>query len=59
MPPAPAAPLARRSFLAAASSGALAFPAVLRSQSGTSPGARLNVACVGVGGRGAAAVAAM
>jgi predicted dehydrogenase len=58
MTPAPAAPLARRSFLAAAS-GALAFPAVLRSQGGVSPAARLNVACVGVGGRGAAAVAAM
>ena len=37
----------------------LAFPHVLRSQGGVSPNSRLNVACVGVGGRGAAAVAAM
>ena len=51
----------RRDFLRAAApaAAALAFPHVLRSQGGVSPNSRLNVACVGVGGRGAAAVAAM
>jgi predicted dehydrogenase len=54
-------PLTRRRFLqsTAATAGAISFPHVLRSQQGTSPNARLNVACVGVGGRGAAAVGAM
>ena len=53
--------LRRRDFLRAAAPAAatLAFPHVLRSQGGVSPSSRLNVACVGVGGRGAAAVAAM
>ncbi len=53
--------LRRRDFLRAAApaAAALAFPHVLRSQGGVSPNSRLNVACVGVGGRGAAAVAAM
>jgi predicted dehydrogenase len=51
-------PVSRRRFLGAASSvtAALAFPALLRSGPGGSPGQRLNVACVGVGGRGWAAV---
>ena len=51
-------PVSRRRFLGAASSvtAALAFPALLRSAPGGSPGQRLNVACVGVGGRGWAAV---
>jgi predicted dehydrogenase len=51
----------RRDFLKATSlaSAAIAFPNVMRSQQGVSPNSRLNVACVGVGGRGAAAVAAM
>jgi predicted dehydrogenase len=35
----------------------VAFPYVMRSQQGESPNQKLNVACVGVGGRGAAAVA--
>ena len=53
--------LRRRDFLrtAAPAAATLAFPHVLRSQGGVSPNSRLNVACVGVGGRGAAAVAAM
>ncbi len=53
--------LPRRSFLqaAAVASGTLAFPAVLRSQQGRSPNSKLNVACIGVGGRGGAAVNAM
>lgn len=51
----------RRAFLktSALASGVVAFPQVLRSQQGVSPNSRLNVACVGVGGRGGAAVAAM
>ncbi|HUR59914.1 MAG TPA: Gfo/Idh/MocA family oxidoreductase [Opitutaceae bacterium] len=54
-------PLTRRHFLKASSvaSAAVAFPQVMRSQGGVSPNSRLNVASVGVGGRGAAAVAAM
>lgn len=53
--------LARRSFLkaAAVASGTLAFPHVMRSQQGRSPNSKLNVACIGVGGRGGAAVNAM
>lgn len=49
----------RRQFLksaSAATAGALAFPALLRSQSTQTPNNRLNVACIGVGGRGRAAV---
>lgn len=48
----------RRDFLKTTSlaSAALAFPAILRSQS---PGNKLNVACVGVGGRGWDAVQGM
>ncbi|MDI1247782.1 MAG: Gfo/Idh/MocA family oxidoreductase [Lacunisphaera sp.] len=53
--------ISRRSFLHSAglaSVAAVAFPAILRSQTagGASPNNRLNVACFGVGGRGAAAV---
>ena len=53
--------LSRRTFLKATSVGsaALAFPYVMRSQQGRSPNNKLNVACIGVGGRGAAAVSAM
>ena len=53
--------MTRRSFLKTSSiaSAALSFPAVLRSQPAAapqSPNNRLNVACVGVGGRGRAAI---
>jgi predicted dehydrogenase len=50
--------LSRRSFIRSASiaSAIVAFPAILRSQGGQSPNNRLNVACIGVGGRGTAAV---
>src|SRR5688500_2319189 len=53
--------LSRRSFLKTASVGtaAVSCPHVMRSQQGSSPNNRLNVACIGVGGRGAAAVNAM
>jgi predicted dehydrogenase len=57
-----ATPLPRRTFLKSASAAStLAFPAVLRAQpTGTpSPGKRLNVAIIGAGGRGGAAVQAM
>lgn len=49
--------LSRRSFLKSASlaSAAFAFPHLLRGQAG-SPNNRLNVACIGVGGRGYDAV---
>ena len=49
----------RRQFLksaTAASVGSLAFPYIMRSQGGQSPNNKLNIACVGVGGRGRAAV---
>jgi predicted dehydrogenase len=54
----------RRAFLqsaaaASAAFAAFAFPHVMRSQGGRSPNSRLNVACIGVGGRGRAAVAGM
>src|SRR5262249_49447438 len=54
-------PVSRRSFVKAASlaSAAVAFPQVMRSQQGGSPNNKLNVACIGVGGRGGAAVNAM
>lgn len=56
-------PVSRRSFLKStslASAAAVAFPAILRSQpGGQSPNNRLNVACIGVGGRGRAAVDGM
>ncbi len=49
--------LSRRAFLKTASlaSAAVAFPHLLRGQAG-SPNNRLNVACIGVGGRGYDAV---
>lgn len=57
------ASVSRRSFLkrtSLASAAAVAFPAILRSQpGGQSPNNRLNVACIGVGGRGRAAVDGM
>jgi predicted dehydrogenase len=51
----------RRDFLKATSlaSAVAAFPQVMRGQQGQSPNNKLNVACIGVGGRGAAAVNAM
>ena len=55
-------PVSRRSFLktaSLASAATLAFPHVMRSQQGVSPNSKLNVACIGVGGRGSAAVGAM
>lgn len=53
--------VSRRTFLKSASVGSavVAFPHVMRSQQGVSPNSKLNVACIGVGGRGAAAVNAM
>jgi predicted dehydrogenase len=53
--------VSRRTFVKSASlaSATLAFPHVMRSQQGESPNNKLNVACIGVGGRGGAAVAAM
>ncbi len=57
------AALSRRSFLKNASlasaAGVVGFPHVMRSQGGVSPNSKLNVACIGVGGRGQAAVAAV
>ena len=54
-------PISRRSFLKSASvaSAVASFPAVLRSQStgvAQSPNNKLNIALIGVGGRGRAAV---
>lgn len=52
----------RRTFLkstAMAATAAVAFPHVMRSQGGVSPNSRLNIACIGVGGRGSNAVAAL
>lgn len=54
--------VSRRSFLktaSLASAASVAFPHVMRSQQGRSPNNKLNVACIGVGGRGNAAVSAM
>ena len=54
--------VSRRSFLKSASlasAATVAFPHVLRSQQGKSANNKLNVACIGVGGRGNAAVSAM
>lgn len=50
--------LTRRDFLrnASVATGALTFPAILRAQGGRSPNQKLNLACVGVGGRGRAAI---
>jgi len=49
----------RREFIKSASvvsAATLAFPYVMRAQGGVSPNSKLNIACVGVGGRGANAV---
>ena len=54
--------VSRREFLktaSLASAATLAFPYVMRAQNGTSPNSRLNIACCGVGGRGASAVAGL
>lgn len=51
--------ITRRQFLksaGSASAGAVAFPHVMRSRHGPSPNGKLNIALVGVGGRGYAAV---
>lgn len=52
------ASLPRREFLKKASvaTAALSFPYVMRGQNGESPGNKLNIAFVGVGGRGGASV---
>lgn len=55
----PSSSLTRRSFLrttSLASAATLAFPHIMRSQGGASPNNKLNIAVVGVGGRGEAAV---
>ena len=55
----PPTELSRRAFLKGATlaAGALSFPSLLRSQNGTgSPNQKLNIACIGVGGRGRAAL---
>src|SRR5262245_29696328 len=56
------APLTRRTFLkTTTAASALAFPAVMRAQTPDTPtpNNRLNVAIIGAGGRGAAAVQGM
>jgi predicted dehydrogenase len=53
--------VSRRDFIKSASvisAAALAFPYVMKGQA-SSPNSRLNIACVGVGGRGANAVAGL
>jgi predicted dehydrogenase len=52
----------RRQFIKSASlasAATLAFPYVMRGQQGQSPNSRLNIACCGVGGRGANAVSGL
>lgn len=53
--------LTRRDFLkgTATAASVLAVPNIMRSQDGQSPNNKLNVACVGVGGQGRAAVRGM
>jgi predicted dehydrogenase len=54
--------VSRREFLKSASvisAASLAFPYVMRAQLGRSPNDKLNIACVGVGGRGANAVSGL
>jgi predicted dehydrogenase len=54
--------VSRREFIKKASvisAATLAFPYVTRGQQASSPSNRLNIACVGVGGRGANAVAGL
>lgn len=48
----------RRRFLSTlgAASALTAFPAILKGQQGRTPNSKLNIACIGVGGRGRAAV---
>ena len=48
--------LSRRRFLQSTAAGALAFPAILRSQS---PGGKLNIVIIGCGGRGGANMSEM
>ena len=51
--------LSRRQFVksaAIASAATIAFPRIMRGGQGGSPNGKLNIACVGVGGRGADAV---
>jgi predicted dehydrogenase len=55
-------PVSRREFIKSASvisAATLAFPYVMRGQQGRSPNDRLNIACCGVGGRGANAVSGL
>lgn len=55
-------PVSRREFIKSASvlsAATLAFPSIMRAQQGVSPSSKLNIACVGVGGRGASAVAGL
>lgn len=57
-------PVTRRTFLRStglATAGALAFPAILRSQpaGALAPINRLNIACIGVGGRGRQVIAGL
>jgi predicted dehydrogenase len=55
-------PVSRRQFIKSASiasAATLAFPYIMRAQQGASPNNKLNIACVGVGGRGANAVKAL
>jgi predicted dehydrogenase len=54
--------VSRREFIrtaSLASAATLAFPYVMRGQQGQSPSDKLNIACCGVGGRGADAVAGL
>jgi predicted dehydrogenase len=54
--------VSRREFIKTASIASvatLAFPYVMRGQQGQSPNDKLNIACCGVGGRGADAVAGL
>jgi predicted dehydrogenase len=55
-------PVSRREFIKSASvlsAATLAFPSIMRAQQGVSPSSKLNIACVGVGGRGANAVSGL
>ena len=49
MPVNPINPRTRRAFLKTAAAGSLGFPAIVSARS---PNAKLNIACIGVGGRG-------
>jgi predicted dehydrogenase len=55
-------PVSRREFIKSASiisAATLAFPYIMRAQQGRSPNDKLNIACCGVGGRGANAVSGL